>query len=267
MAYIRRKRSRQWHFSDAGNRFDGHRRQASRSDKNPISPIFSRRVIRCKRCGSRVVSNINHCPFCGRSLRPFFARLWFWVLVVLAAAGTMTLLLLFGLPTPAPVKPLEPLVPTVVGAPENAPIKNLAVGSTIDSDSLLVTVTAIEDGPLAYDGTPLTKITVLFSNKSAGTKNIYSTQWRLELADGSRLDTFIGTAQDGEHISGSFEAKELASDEQFSGVLYFAGIDPTHLVYAPSALSYSEDILVTWVLPQTSPPQTEGGGEDEPSSE
>jgi hypothetical protein len=206
--------------------------------------------MRCKRCGSRVVSNVDHCPFCGKNLRPIFMRLWFWLIVVVLLSAAMIFFLLNGIPAPEPVQPSQPSQPVVVGAEEGASYKDLELGATVDVDGLLVTVTGIEDGPIAHDGSQVKVLTALFSNKRSDAVTLFSTQWQMQTADGNRLDTYIGTTAEDESITSNFEAFELAPDNQFTGRLYFSGGDLARAVYSPNALNYDEVNLVTWVLPQ-----------------
>ncbi|MDR3307284.1 MAG: DUF4352 domain-containing protein [Coriobacteriales bacterium] len=229
-----------------------------------ISPSFSRGVIRCKRCRSRVVGNVDRCPFCGKSLKPFYARLWFWSALVVLLAVTMGGLIYSGIPVPSeePAKPAEPTPPQVVGAPDGTSFKDLATGTTVDSDSLLITVTSVETGGTAYDGTPLVVVTVEFSNKKDVDVTLYSTQWRMEQADGTRLDAFIGTSDSGQSISSNFEARSLEGNGQFTGKLYFKGTALARVLYAPTALTYNDTMLVTWTVPAGAGAAPEGEGED-----
>lgn len=260
-------RQRTWHFSDAGTKFDGRPKPPKHSDLKPISPALKRDIIRCKRCGSRVVSNVSNCPFCGRPLRPVYARFWFWLIVVIVVALGVILFINLSLPeeSTGPSSPAEPIPPQVVGGGEDSSLKNLSLGTTIDNDGLEVTVESIEAGPLAANGAQIYIIDIEFINTTEEAGFLYSTQWRLELSDGTRLDTFVGAAADGVTLASNFGDYELLAQGSFSGRLYFAVsqpepaegseelpeegqtiLTPLYVVYQPSALAYGEDLLVTW---------------------
>ena len=255
-----------WRFSDAGVKFDGRPRPQRRSNQKPISPALKRGVIHCSRCGSRVVSNVDNCPFCGRSLRPFFARFWFWLLVVVLVALVVIFLVNTSLPheNTTPTGPTQPDLPQVIGGSADSSLKNLTLGTSIDNSGLEVTVRSVTPGPLAANGWQIYIVDVDFINNRSTDITIYSTQWMLELSDGIRLDTFIGSDADGTTLASNFSDYELASKGRFSGRLFFAvapvypteeeielGIEaympyPVAVVYQPSALAYSEDLLVSW---------------------
>ncbi|MDR1358427.1 MAG: zinc ribbon domain-containing protein [Coriobacteriales bacterium] len=266
---------RTWNFSDGGNKFNGRPRPVRLRGQKPISPALKRGVIHCKRCGSRVVGNVANCPFCGRPLRPVYARFWFWLIVVVVVAGGVILLVNTALPEEStmPSSPAEPELPRVVGAAEDSSLKELPLGTTIDNSGLEVTVSSVAAGLEAANGARIHVVEVEFINDTEEAAVLYSTQWMLELSDGTRLDTFVGSAADGATISSNFEAYTLAPNGRFSGRLYFAvaepaateeedteegatstdtastepaAVTPSAVVYQPSALAYKEELLVTW---------------------
>lgn len=256
MVYNRRRRSKQLHFSDGPSRFD-NKRERPRKDAQPLSPSFSRKVMRCKRCGVRIVSNVDHCPYCGKNLRPVFMRLWFWLIIVVSLAASVTYTIVMGIPDPEPIQPVLSSKPVVVGAKDGTSFKNLTIGTTIDVDNLLVTITGVEQGPAAKDGSSVKIVTALFSNKRADSTTLLSTQWRIERSDGTRDDTYIGITADGETISSNFEAYQLEAGKQFTGRLYFSGDDLAKIVFSPNALDYNEDNLATWSIPQSQNSQSQ----------
>jgi len=255
-----------WRFSDAGIKFDGRPRPSRRSNQKPISPTLKRGVIYCTRCGSRVVSNLDNCPFCGRSLIPFYARFWFWLLVVVVVAIFVIWIINTNLPheETTPTGPTQPQLPQVIGGEEDSSLKNLPLGTSIDNSGLVVTVGAISPGPFTANGSQIYIVEVEFINNRNAGVTLYSTQWMLETSDGIRLDTFVGIDAEGTTLSSNFSDYELPSNGRFSGRLFFAvapryatdedieaGIEPEQrvpnaVVYQPSALAYSEDLLVTW---------------------
>jgi hypothetical protein len=241
-----RRRSRQWRFSDSPRRFGAQRNYRSITDHQPISDTFARKILYCRRCGNRVVSNVSHCPFCGKSLLPFFKRLWFWLLVVVLSAAA-TVALLFLSPTAEDVAPpQETPLPVVIGAPPTTPAKDLAVGTTVDCNNLLVTVTGVTHDLVASDGSPITTVEIQFLNKGAETVALYSTQWQLETTGGDRHDRYIGKTSEGANVSGGLDSQELEKDGTLTVSLSFAAEGPLLAVYAPDALSYTEAALVTW---------------------
>lgn len=258
-----------WRFSDAGNKFDGRQRPTRRDSGKPISPALKRGVIYCKRCGSRVVGNVNNCPFCGRPLKPVFARLWFWLIVVAAVALGVVAFINLNLPeeSTSPSSPTNPTMPQVVGAAENSSIKSLKLDTTVDNSGLEVTAVLVEEGPLAANGAQIYKVEVEFYNTTDDAVTLYTTQWMLETSNKDRLDTFTGTTQDGSIITSDFETYELKGGGRYTGTLYFvieqpaplteeqiaAGetqevVSPQFILYQPSALSYDEELLVTWKI-------------------
>lgn len=269
-----RFRQNTWHFSDAGNKFDGRPKPARSNKLAPISPALKRGIIHCKRCGSRVVGNVSNCPFCGKSLRPVYARFWFWLIVVVVVAVSVVGFINVSLPeeSTAPTSPATPELPRVVGGTEDSVPKNLALGTAIDNSGLEVTVGSVTAGPVAANGSHIYVVEVEFINQTQGTVTLYSTQWLLETSEGTRLDTFVGATADGVTLSTNFEAGyPLPAQGRFSGRLYFAitqqppateeelaaGSEPTPpvipslVVYQPSALAYSEELLVTWKVPSS----------------
>ncbi|MCL1890531.1 MAG: hypothetical protein FWG00_00635 [Coriobacteriia bacterium] len=248
MAQFGRRRQRRWRFGDGGNRFDGKTR-APRTTGQPISPALKRGVRHCKRCGNRVISQADNCPYCGGSLLPFFLRLWFWLLVVLAVAGVVFFAVFRFAPSPTTeiTHPEQPNAPLVVGAEAGTPIKDLKIGTKIDVDGLEVTVTGFEDeGLLDRNEKPLQVLTVEFVNKRKQDATLYSTQWMAELADGTRIDTYIGSTIEGTPITGNFESYELPAGGSFKGRLYFECEAAALIIYQPTPLAFDEELLVTW---------------------
>ena len=269
MAKIPRFGQRNWRFSDDGKKFDGHRKPLRHSNLKPISPALKRGVIRCNRCGSRVVSNVDNCPFCGRSLRPFYARFWFWLIMAIVVAAVVILLVNLNLPeeSTAPSGPTEPERPQIANSPEGSSLKNLALQTTIDNSGLEVTVSSVSYGSITTSRAQIYVVEVQFYNTTDQEVVLYSTQWMLENSEGERLETFVGTTMDETVVTSNFEATQLSPKGRFTGYLYFAiaqldseeadtededvsvEITPSRVVYQPSALAYREDLLVTWKVP------------------
>lgn len=250
-------------FSNAGNRFDVRPKPVRQNNEKPLSPALKRGVTRCARCGSRVVSNARHCYFCGRSLKPIYARFWFWLIVLVVVAAVVISFIKVSLPeeSTTPSGPVEPERPQVLNGTEDSSLKNLALNTTIDNSGLEVTVLSVSEGPLTAKGAQIYVVEVEFTNKNDETLTLYSTQWMLETSDGQRLDTFVGSAADGATLSSNFEVYELEAQGRFSGRLFFAVTQPAEeenpeqilvtpfaMVYQPSALAYKEELLVTWTL-------------------
>jgi hypothetical protein len=243
-----RKRSRQWHFSGSSNRFDTRRRYQPTIDHHPISKTFARKIIRCRRCGNRVVSNVSHCPFCGKNLLPLYRRFWLWIAVVIVIGVGAVALIFFSPRVEQGEVKAEVPPPIAIGLPEGATTKSLAMGTTVDCNNLLVTVIESSQELIASDGTPITTVRVQFLNRGADDVMLYSTQWQLETADAERIDCYIGKTEDGESIKSELDSRSLATDMAWTATLYFAASDPTMVLFTPNALSYSEDSLVTWLL-------------------
>ena len=242
------RRSQQWHFSDSGGRFSRQRRYTPEIDPNPISKTFTRKILYCKRCGSRVVSNVSHCPYCGKNILPLYQRLWFWLVFVIVIAAAATLLVLYTPPPNAEIPKAEIPMPTVIGAADGHPIKNLSIGTTVDCDSLLVTVLESSQTMTASDGKPIIAIKVQFNNKGQQPVMLYLTQWQVETAGGQRIDSAPMKTVDNQTITSELDTVSLPSDSTFAATLYFTADDIALLVFAPEALNFSEDRLVTWRL-------------------
>lgn len=46
------------------------------------------KLIKCATCGNEIASNAKKCPQCGaKNKKPFFKKVWFWVLVVFVGIG------------------------------------------------------------------------------------------------------------------------------------------------------------------------------------
>lgn len=228
-------------------------------DPNPISSTFTRKILYCKRCGSRVVSNVVHCPYCGKNLLPYYKRLIFWIIIVLLMGTAVVVLVVLTPATRPNDERAETPAPIVVGAPEGASIKDLPIGATVDCNSLLVTVLETSQELTASDGTSIIKVTSQFLNKNISDVTVYSTQWQLETSEGERIDRYIGKTSEGETIKSDLESKALAKDEAFTAVLYFSSISAAKVIFVPDALSYNESNFATWLIPQPAPEPT---GED-----
>jgi hypothetical protein len=168
--------------------------------------------------------------------------------VVIAAAAAAAALLFFSPRIESDETQVEIPPPVVVGALEGSSVKNLDMGTTVDCNSLLVTVMESSQGPIASDGKPITAVRVQFLNKSTTNVMLYSTQWQLETTDGERIDCYIGRTEQGENIISDLDSQSLAPDASLTVTLYFAADAPARVVFAPNALSYSESGLVTWLL-------------------
>ena len=248
MARRDRMRSRQWHFSDSGGRFDKQRRYKPTIDHAPISATFTRKIMHCKRCGSRVVSNVSHCPYCGKSLLPLYRRFWVWLIIVALIGAGVAALLFYSPGIKTEEEPTEPSVPFVINAPEGTSYKNLELGKTVGYNMLNVTVSENQQVAISSNGVPITTVEVHFYNSGQKPVTLYSTQWQLQSIDGTRVDCFIGKTNDGESIRSELESYTLGPGSTYTTVFYFAVQDPYLVVFAPNVLSYLEDELVTWIL-------------------
>jgi len=247
-----RMRSKQWHFADSGNRFKDSKRFKAEVDHSPISKTFTRKIMFCKRCRSRVVSNVSHCPYCGKNLLPIFQRFWFWLLLVLVVGAGFTALILFSPSLQIKDKPGDSPRPIVVGAPEGTPYKDLLPDTTIAYNALNVTFIRSYHYDVSSNGIPIMAIEVRFSNSGTTAINLYSTQWQIESMDGRRVDCFIGKNTNGANVVSDFDTRVLSPGSTFTAMLCFAIEDPVLVVFAPHALSSDEDKLVTWIITTTS---------------
>lgn len=247
------RRSQQWHFSDSGSRLSRRRRYTPEIDPNPISKTFTRKILYCKRCGSRVVSNVSHCPYCGKNILPLYQRLYFWMVFVVVIAAGATVLVLYSPQVNFEVPEVETPMPTVVGAAEGHPIKNLSVGTTVDCDNLLVTVLESSQTITASNGRPIIAVKVQFNNKGQQAVMLYLTQWQLETDSGERVDSVPMKTVDNQTITSELDTVSLPPGSTLTATLYFAADNLALVVFAPQALDFSEDRLVTWRLASTDP--------------
>ena len=248
MARRDRMRSRHWHFSYSDERFSNKNRYKASIDPYAISTTFNRKIMRCKRCGSRVVSNVSHCPYCGKNLLPLYRRFWVWMLIVLVIGAGVAALLVHT-PTVQPVEEQPPvLLPVVVDAPAGTPYKDLSIGTSIVYNQLNVAVTDSHQEAISSNDLPITAVGVSFFNSGTTPIILYSTQWQMESTDGTRVECFIGKTKDDVSIRSELDTLTLAPASTYSTILYFEVNDPALALFAPNALSYSEDELVSWNL-------------------
>jgi len=202
----------------------------------------------CKRCRGRVVSNVSHCPYCGKNLLPIYQRFWLWLIVVLVIGAGFAALIVFSPNLQIKEKPGNSPSPIVVGAPEGTPYKSLEPGTTIAYNALNVTFIKSYHYDVSSNGIPITAIEVRFSNTGTTAINLYSTQWQMESEDGRRVDCFIGKNTTGVSIVSEFDTRALSPGSTYTAVLFFSIDNPAELLFAPNPVSNDEDKLVTWVL-------------------
>lgn len=219
----------------------------------------SRSNIRCKKCGNEIKRSVEHCPYCGVNQNPIYKRMWFWVLITIVIVAIIFIALSRG--CTASAENSDSLTPVVVGAEADTAPTDLALGTTVEIAGLNVTVTSVEAGPVAYDGSETRKLTVSFENTGTEIVTLLSSQIQMESTDGTRFDAYTGTTEEGEAISGNYDVSDLAAGATFTGQLYYSGTDFAKVVYAPDALSYDESQLVTWAIPATETAVSEDGAD------
>jgi len=191
---------------------------------------------------------------------PVYQRLWFWLIIVLVVGVSVFSVVFFTLPAPTTdiLHPVQPDTPTVVGAGPDASIKGLSIGTAIDVGGLEIAVISLEDGPPDRNGQPLKVLTIEFINNRSKPVILYATQWMLQRADGTRVDSYIGSTFEGVSITGNFEtAYELQAGSRFAGRLYFECDEVIYVVHQPMPLSFDEELYVTWSAPEKSPVEPE----------
>ena len=247
MAVSERRRSRNWRFADAGSRFDNNPRVAAR-DQRPISPTFTRKIVRCRRCGSRIISNARRCPYCSKSVVPFYRSFAFWLFIVgVLAVATIYFVFYFN-PVSAPPVASGANQPIRVGAPDSESTVKMPVGSTVDCSDLLITVISARQSHVSNDGRLIYEFTVQFYNKSTSRVSLLSTQWLMRTADGALQECYIGKTIDGVSLSSGVEGRQLSAGEVLTTKIYFAGEYPDSLVYLINPLETESSQNISWDL-------------------
>lgn len=141
-------------------------------------------------------------------------------------------------PAPAEETPAEPA--PAEEPPAEQDLSALAVGQAVTYDSgLSVSVVGVERGLTKYDGSPVTCITVTYTNAGSGNESFNALDWKGEDANGvQRTYTFVTDGTNELH-SGS-----LAPGGTVTGNIYLEG-DITRAIYVENFWS---DKQVGWVL-------------------
>ena len=247
MAITDRKRSNNWRFADTGSRFDTSSRGSNR-DRLPIATTFSRRIIRCNRCGSRVVSNAKRCPYCGKSLLPFYKTFVFWLLIVALLATGSAYFIFFYNPLPEPVANEGSKDPIAYGLANRTDTSNLPVGTTVECNDLLITVVSIHQPYSTNDGRLIYEVTVQIVNKSSSNQRLLTTQWVMRTVSGSYEECYTGMTDNGTSLTSGLEGRQLQPDEVLTTRIYFAADHPVSLVYLVNPLETEGGPEVSWLL-------------------
>ena len=247
-----RRRSNNWSFSDAGSRFDANPRLATR-DRMPIATTFSRKIIRCRRCNSRVVSNAKRCPYCGKSLVPFYRSFTFWCVVVACLAISSLYFIFFYNPTSVSSNGSDAHTPIAYGLIDRTDTSEMPIGTTIDCNGLMITVISVHQPYTTANGRPVYEVTVQIFNKSSSTQRLLTTQWVMRTADGGYADCYSGMTDSGNNVSSGVEGRQLAVDEVLTTRLYFATDTPIYLVYLVNPLNTEDGPDVSWLIGQQAP--------------
>lgn len=260
VAVPERRRSRNWRFADAGSRFDATPLSAAR-DRQPISPTFSRKILRCRRCGSRIVSNARRCPYCSKSVVPFYRSFVFWLaLLVLLAAGTVYFVAFYD-PAGRPVAGGDLRPPLALGVPDPQETTLLPLGTSVDSNDLIITVMSVRQVNRSSDGRAVWEVTVQFFNRSSSRQSLYTTQWQMRSVDGSKEECFRGKTSDGVSLLSGVEGQQLAPEELLTTRIYFSTDQPESVIFLQNLLNEDDGQEVSWSVPpaaQTAAPEAGG---------
>jgi hypothetical protein len=242
-----RRRSRNWRFADAGSRFDNNPRLAER-DREPISPTFTRKIVRCRRCGSRIVSNARRCPYCSKSVIPFYKSFIFWLIAVaLLGAGTVYFVVVYK-PADIPSPATSSRDPVAIGLANQTNASNLPIGTTVDCSDLLVTVVSISHAYNTSDGRPIYEVIIQFMNKTTSRQSLLATQWVMHTTDGNYVECYIGSNSSGDSLTSGVEGKVLAVNEVFTTRIYFATANPSSLLFLMNPLGDEDSPDISWRL-------------------
>lgn len=249
-----RGRSNNWRFADSGSRFDANPRAAIR-DREPISSTFTRKIMRCRRCGSRVVSNARRCPYCGKSLAPFYQSVVFWSMLVGCLALAWVYSIFFYHPDTKPSENPHSYPPVAIGLPDRTEPTQVPIGTTIDSNNLLVTVISVNRPYATSDGLLIYEVTVQIVNRSQTEQRLLTTQWIMRRADGSYVECYTGQTDSGITLSSGVEGRQLKPNEIITAKIYFAVESPHRVVYLVNPLETQSNPEISWILfPDTATP-------------
>ena len=115
---------------------------------------------------------------------------------------------------------------------------DLSLGTSVTTNSMTITLDAIEEGPPTSTGDPSYKITVTYENHAGRILSISPFDWKTLEADG----TEVGFDMDGR---GSFNLVTLPEEKAYTGnVILFKTDNSTHVLFR-STLKWGE-ITATW---------------------
>jgi hypothetical protein len=251
-----RKRAHTWHFSDASARFANSNIAASR-DRQAISPTFSRKIIRCRRCGSRIIANAKRCPYCGKRVQPFYRSLLFWCFIVAVLAAVAVYGVFFFHPASQITTTPQVQAPLVIGRADQQNLEGLPLGTTVDCNSLLVSAISVSQSSTTSDGVPIYKVDIQFVNKGPNSVSLLSTQWMMRSGDASTHECFTGKDAQGNNLDNALEGKTLAPGENTSVSLYFAAPDAKSVLFLVDSLNLDTKEIVSWntgLAVNTTPP-------------
>jgi len=241
-------------IADGGSRSGTGQRYGSR-DRTPIATTFSRKIMRCRRCGSRVVSNAKRCPYCGKSLIPFYQSFVFWLGVVAFLGAGAIYFIFFYDPIAAQFPGPESRPPVSYGLIGRNDTAELPIGTTVDCDGMVITLIAVTQELTAADGRPIYEATVQIYNRSSTTQRLLNTQWVMRTAGGGFEECYIGQTDSGNSLTSGIEGRQLAPGEVLNAKIYFAAEIPVGIVYLVNPLETSSENEVSWLINyQSTPP-------------
>jgi hypothetical protein len=260
VAVPERRRSRNWRFADSGSRFDVNPRVAAR-DRQPIAPTFTRKIVRCRRCGSRIVSNARRCPYCSKSVVPFYRTFAFWLSLVLLLAACTVYFVVFFNPATEPPAGSGVRAPLALGVPNPQETTNLPLGTSVDSNDLIITVMSVRQVGTASDGRTIYEVALQLFNKTPNRQALYTTQWQMQNLDGSREECFRGKTSDGSSLTNGVDGRQMAPDEVFTTKIYFATDNPLCVIFLQNPLDVENGSDVSWDVGLLAAPPDQGSPE------
>jgi hypothetical protein len=201
-----------------------------------------------------VVSNARRCPYCGKSLIPFYQSFFFWFsIVAVLAAGFFYFVFFYQPPPRFPDNPNN-RPPVALGVANQTSATDLPVGTTVDCNDMLITVIsggqAHVTGSFFFNDAATTQI----YTQSSSAQRLLTTQWVMSTTTGEVVECYSGRTDNGESLSSGLEGRQLQQDECLTTRIYFVSETPASIVYLINPLDSVDRRDVSWLVYQPGSP-------------